>query len=292
MLDDSDLSLEKALERGITLFFEGKIEKADLHFTMMHEHYPEYMEIWPYWGFVKYNMQKWKGASDCFLKAIEHAEDYYSVYYLGSCFVQLNNYDAAERCFNRVIEILEIRDDRKPFLAFLGKGELYEHQGEYERAIQYYSEAVYTLPTPFEYEPKYKWMFGPIFEKIVSHIGTSYASWLDVWKGAVSEAIKYRWKYTERTLEKALRVYADPRAQFFCHEVFAGIYRLLGDREQAIEYFQKCLEYDVTNAIFWEQLGLCHHELKHYKEAHTALKRALELDPNDDLVRKKLSEVE
>ncbi len=45
MLDDSNHSVEKALERGITLFFEGKIEQADLHFTMMHEHYPEYREI-------------------------------------------------------------------------------------------------------------------------------------------------------------------------------------------------------------------------------------------------------
>ena len=92
----------------------------------------------------------------------------------------------------------------------------------------------------------------------------------DAWynKGRANEAISY--EYIERYKNGNLPSERSP------DYLDAGLY--IGD---AMEYYNKAIDFDPQNAKAWYRLGVCHYNLGYYGPAFDHLKQTVELDPQN-----------
>ena len=100
---------------------------------------------------------------------------------------------------------------------------------------------------------------------------------------------------SKKELKKAKAAYesiykSDPKRALACHRLAIVSYRL-GDREEALEYFNQAQELTPENAELLSDYGYALYKQKKYKQAEGILKKSVELDPKSERAVTRLATV-
>ncbi|NOS85985.1 MAG: tetratricopeptide repeat protein [Ignavibacteria bacterium] len=156
---------------------------------------------------------------------------------------------ANELSLDYMYQALERNPPRKDkYALYVNMGTAFDSLGEYEKAIQYYLNAIEQIGNDY---------------LVYNNIGYAY-----LLQSKFSEAISY--------LDKS--IYLNSKFAFsYNNRGFA--FANLGDFEKAFEDFKTSLLLDPSNPYLYKFRGLSYYKSRNYSEAKINLEKALQLDP-------------
>jgi tetratricopeptide (TPR) repeat protein len=184
---------------------------------------------------------------------------------LGQLLVKLSQSDNAEELYNVLLEQASGQDEKA--LYYNNLGYIKDHQGDYEKAIEYYEKTL-------EIEEKTLPSDDPSLAISYNNIGGVYKN-----TGEYSKALSY--------YEKALEIWqktfrANHPSLATSYNNIGGVYKNMGEYSKALSYYEKALEIlqkalpanHPHLAASYNNIGNVYNNMEEYSKAHSYFGRA------------------
>lgn len=199
-----------------------------------------------------YKKMMYSKAIEFYLKSLELDEDYLEVYNaLGSCYQQMQEWDKAIECFQKIINSQEKNFDYEKIYKNIGC--VYLYKNDYENAILFLKKVLEINPSNLESYLN----ISRVFQK------------LENWEQSI---LNY-----QRVVELSPFSFEGKQAQ----ETIAKIYLDLQMYEEAVFEYQIALDLNVNSFSCYLGLGKSALEIKKYELACNAFKQAIKLSKKD-----------
>ncbi|MFQ5584492.1 MAG: tetratricopeptide repeat protein, partial [Calditrichia bacterium] len=185
---------------------------------------------------------------------------------MGDAYRGLQKWDDAIQCYKKALEINSDDD-----ISYNGLGIAYSRKGKYHQAIQQYTKAASLYANPNYY----------------ANIGDTYRLLSNF-----TEAVKYY----EAAQKSAVEL--DPANTTFLKDIALtyndiGVeFYSAGDHRQAIEAYKKSITIYPGDPVIQHNLYLAAEAIADYAEAEQSLRKAIELDPQNEKYARELQELQ
>jgi len=241
-------------------------------------------------GDVRWALADYKGAMAAYTGCLELNESKPVVWArLGKVYLEQNDYQSALKYFNQAINLDQSFAD-----AYIGRATVFAAKNEMEQARM-------SLQTALDFDPDNykgwlrmaKWQMADSNEIAIQcysnalRIDSSDAA-VFVERGMANFSFSY--------IDAARRDYI--KATILNPEYFQAYFNLAyllfedGEYEKARDNFVTCTKLDDTDTDCWLGVALCEKELGNNEKASEALKKILEIDPNDPDAAKELEKLQ
>ncbi|MDI6851734.1 MAG: tetratricopeptide repeat protein [bacterium] len=247
----ANLNYELAKE----LHQHGKLVEAKIYFHKALEEDPHSPIILRDFAILLIDLEEYVNAIKYLDQAIQLSEDPFCNYYRGIALYRLGNLEEAEK------ELLRVKDTLKGAMNVSADlGDLYYDMENFEKAIEFYKEAV-------EFEP-----FDPI---ILNNLALSYFQ-----NEQIDLAIE--------TIKKAIEL--NPMEAEYYDNLAMMLYEK-GEVEECLKELYKATEINPTFSKAHADLSLIYYDLEKYEDAEEEIKKAIELEPENAVYHAILSNI-
>ncbi len=276
-----------------TAYYKLKDYKnAILHLKMALEKDSHHYDTWNNLGNIYLAMEDLDSAEDCYLKALSIKHGKEALFSLGYLYYKKDEYGKAKEYFNRLINISHERDPLyEKALFYLSN--LFFIEEDYKNALHY----IENIDAPHIIGKEYYLLAEKIYKKAnaLDKAGKTLAQGLSIYKYdpelmmLFGEVLELQNKYPE-----AISVYEElikiKKESQLMHKL-GILYAKLGLFKEAIKYFEEILKINPKNIDIYNDLGVFYGLTGDLDKAETLLKKALNLDPSNKMVRANLDRI-
>jgi len=233
----------------------GKLEEAKNYFQKALEEEPDSATILRDYAILLIDLEEYVNALNHLEKALQISEDPFSHYYKGIALYKMGNLEEAEK------ELLSVKDALKGAMNVdADLGDLYYDMENFEKAIEYYKEAV-------EFDP-----FDPI---LLNNLALSYFQ---------NEQIDL----SIETIKKAIEL--NPYEAEYYDNLAMMLYEK-GEVEECLKELYKAIEVNPSFSQAHADLSLIYYDLEKYEDAEEEIKKAIEIEPDNAVYHAILSNI-
>lgn len=241
---------EQYFSTATALYRQDKLDEAFVNLEKTILLAPESANAYYWQGMIFGKSKKYPQALEALTIATMHRPEYWEAFYnRGLLYMQLGQRTEASEDFNTTIKL-------KPEFteAYISLAEIQQDLNQEEKALGYYNQAMHI-------DEKFAMAYfqrGKLYEKQCQYL-KARQDYQQVIKLSLSLKSKAQplLERVEATLRKNAIIYAD-RATTCIEE---------GELQQALEYFDRSLENDSDNAMYYFQRGYVHHAMGNDRKA-------------------------
>lgn len=248
----------------ILFYYQGRIAQIDSNYIRAESCYTQSLalndtlaEVWVSLAFTRLFMGDTIRASATLDSALTACPDdtLRILFFTGMFNSQILRYNDAIGFFDRVLQ-----SDPRNINALFNLGSACERQGRFEDAEKAFQRLL---------------NIDPDYPQALNYLGFMWAD-----KGI-------NLNQAEKMIAKALK--ADPENGAYLDSYAWVMYRK-GKFKEALKYQEKAMQFSVEDAVLFDHMGDIKAALKNKEEAREYWRRALELDPSNDTIKRKLTQ--
>jgi tetratricopeptide (TPR) repeat protein len=236
---------------------QGEYDRARTVITDAITINPSFIELWIYLGFITMDQKDFKSAEYAFTEAAYRGGDLVQIYYLLGIIAEMQEHDEDAYVYYRK----SLKHDPQNLASLEALAHLCDRIGRTDEALQNF-ENMLALDTTNAV--------------VLNYVGYTYAEHGD--------SLEYALDLINRALaiEENNGYYIDSRG---------WVYFQMGKYEEALTDLKRASEL-LEDVVIFEHLGDVYMELDNTFKARESYEKALELDPDNKILKKKLSEIQ